>query len=52
MCIAEKRVRFLWLIPMWWPLNNWRSDEETARIDIAYDIELCHPLPPTIRIDR
>jgi len=49
MCIAEKRILFLWFIPMWMPLEhgNWRDDEDQARCDIAADIEFCMPLPPT-----
>ncbi|WP_162252699.1 hypothetical protein [Rhizobium sp. Root483D2] len=52
MCLAEKRVRFLWLIPMWWPLEHadWRFDEKTACADISADIEFCMPLPASQEI--
>lgn len=47
MCIAESRILFLWLIPMWWPLDgcNWRSDEGRCENDIANDVRINEPLP-------
>lgn len=48
MCIAERRIRFLWLIPIWWPtdVSAWRLTEEKAARDIERDRALCAPLPP------
>lgn len=39
MCIAERRVRFLWLFPLWWPaeLSKWRDTEAEAERDIQAD---------------
>lgn len=35
-CIAERRILFLGLIPMWWPVENakWRDTECDALSDI------------------
>lgn len=51
MCIAQRRVRFLWLIPMWWPVNDWRMTEGEAEADIHHDINLRSPLPTPRAMD-
>lgn len=47
MCIAEKRVNFLWLFPIWCPLEHgeWRHSEFECQRDIKYDIEFSRALP-------
>lgn len=46
MCAAEKRVRFLWLFPIWCPLEHgeWRYSEAECQRDIDYDIQFNRPL--------
>jgi hypothetical protein len=47
MCLAEKRVNFLWLFSMWWPLEHgeWRHSEVECQRDIDHDIKFARPLP-------
>ncbi len=47
MCIAEKRVRFFWLFPIWWPVEHaeWRLDENACQADINFDIKFSLPMP-------
>lgn len=54
MCIAERRTRLFWIIPIWLPVEhgNWRHTWEQANRDVAADIEFRHPLPPTTEITR
>lgn len=48
-CLAQKIVKFLWLFPMWWPVDgaDWRRSEAEAERDIARDVNLLRPLPPS-----
>ncbi|MBY6120234.1 hypothetical protein KUV64_13940 [Mameliella alba] len=46
MFIAERRVRVLRLLDLWWPVTNgrWRHDSAGARWDAERDAELRSPL--------
>lgn len=47
MCIAERRISLLWILPMWWPMDSsrWRITEVEAERDIEACISLRQPLP-------
>jgi len=44
--LAERRVKFLGVIPIWWPVTDdkWRASRETAMLDAEHDAYLQLPL--------
>lgn len=52
MCIAERKVRLFYLLPVWWPVEhgNWRSSEADCQKDIDFDGKFRRPLPATVTV--
>lgn len=48
--IAERRVRLLGVLPVWWPVANgeWRRDSDLARADAEGGARLRKPLSAPI----
>lgn len=45
MCIAERKTR---LFRLWWPIADWRWEEQRAQRDVNDDIKLRTPLPEPV----
>jgi hypothetical protein len=53
MCMAERRVRLLGIVPVWWPVDGeWRWTEADAENDIDDDLRHRQPLPPARIVAR
>jgi hypothetical protein len=52
MCIAERRTRLFWLLPIWLPTTNadWRNSENQALLDIEEDRALHQPIPAPLYV--